>query len=135
MVRTTLQIDDRLGKVVVTAGGQSLLFVARHGLCSQAAMIGMSRPNSSWRIFLVASQPSITGIFRSMKMRSDGGERLHDGQRLLAVAGFDDIELADAFEAIDEDTAIVEVVFDDQNPLRLPFAASVPIGGAAWLRF
>ena len=68
----------------------------------------------------VASHPSITGIFRSMKIRS-GGSRLHRVDRLGAVGGFDDLELADLPQPVDEDAAVVLVVLDDQNLLQHPF--------------
>src|SRR5881628_1912789 len=84
--------------------------------CAVRAMMRTPSPPSISRMRLVASAVHD----RHLQVHEDqvGEIGAHGLDRLLAVGGLADVELADLSQAVDEDAAVVLVVLDHQDLLQ-----------------
>src|SRR3989454_4196192 len=111
-----VRVDDGLGEVVVAADGERLLLVAGHRLRGEG-----DDAHAVATIHLADALGGLPAVHdRHLEVHEDqvGEIGAHGVDRLLAVGGLADVELADLAQAIDEDATVVLVVLDHQDLLQ-----------------
>src|SRR5438094_37732 len=123
-----VRIDDGLGEVVVAADGARLLLVTGHRLRGEG-----DDAHAVAAVHLADAPGGFPAVHdRHLQVHEDqvGEIGAHGLDRLLAVGGLADVELADLAQTVDEDAAVVLVVLDHQDLLQhrassLPGARSI----------